>query len=124
MICRLSFLKNKGSDFIYGIIREGNRNYYITKILGFYDDNEHEKYSYDQYFIALDRDKKTLIKIYRFEPDARPHLNLSVLLLDNDKDGWVVNEKGYGCIGFLADKNLLEMVEHHSFDDVIINKCV
>lgn len=43
---------------MYGIIREGNRQYYITKIFGYYDDNKNKqkKYSYEQYYIVLDGD--------------------------------------------------------------------
>lgn len=109
---------------MYGIIREENRNYYITKILGYYDDNEQEKYSYGQYFIVLDREKKTLIKIYEFKPESKPYLDLSVLLLDDNTDDWVLNRHNHGCVDFLADTNLLEMVEHNSFAPGIIEKCV
>lgn len=54
---------------MYGIIREGNGQYYITRILGYYADDEYEKYNYGRYYIVLDKNEKTLIKVYQFKPE-------------------------------------------------------
>jgi hypothetical protein len=49
---------------------------------------------------------------------------LTVLLIDENTDDWVLNEHGYGCVDFLADKNLLEIVESNSIDNAIVEQCV
>lgn len=110
---------------MYGIIREGNRKYYITKILGFYGENGHRGGSLGQFFIVLDRAKKSLIKVYQYNPEVRPELDLRVILLDDDTSDWVLDSYEHGCVEFLAQiENIVEKVEHNSLEPWIIEKCV
>lgn len=112
----------EGSDDMYGIIREGNKQYYITRILGFYNDSEDPDLG--RYFIVLDRNKKKIQKVYLYNPEVKPHLDLRVLLLDNDTDDWILDEHEFGCVDFLSEVNLPEMVSHNIIDRDVIDKCV
>lgn len=86
---------------MYGIIREGNRQYYITRILGFYNDIGDPDFG--RYFIVLDRDKKKLQKAYLYNPEVKPQLDLRVLLLNNDTSDWIVDEHNFGCVVFCQE---------------------
>lgn len=109
---------------MYGIIREGNRKYYITKILGFYSDNENKKETFGQHFIVLDKEKKRLVKVYQFNPEVKPHLDLMVITMDDDMSDWIVDVNNHGCVGFLADKNLKELITENVFDAEMLAKCI
>lgn len=39
-------------------------------------------------------------------------------------DDWTINARGYGCVKFLEEYNLIEMVEHNKFKEGIVDKCV
>lgn len=77
---------------MYGIIREGNKQYYITRILGYYGDKNRPKDAFGQYYIVLDCEKKTIIKKYVYNPESKPCLDLSVLLLDDNTDVSEIND--------------------------------
>lgn len=109
---------------MYGIIREENRKYYITKILGFYSDNENKKETFGQHFIVLDKEKKRLVKVYQFNPEVKPHLDLMVITMDDDMSDWIVDEHNHGCVGFLADKNLKELITENVFDAEMLARCI
>jgi len=91
---------------MHAIVRKGNGKYYISVILGCYNDASND-YTH-RYFIVLNEEKDKIIRQPMFNPKKKPHLDQMVLLIDDNQNDWIIQEDGYGCINLFDKKNLLD----------------
>ena len=73
---------------MHAIVRKGNGGYYISVILGCYNDTL-DDYA-QRYFIVLNEEKDRIVKQRMFNPDKKPYLDQMVLLIDDNQNGWVL----------------------------------
>lgn len=92
---------------MYAIIRMGKGEYYTSTVFAYYNntDNSTEKKKrdtmYDKFYVVLDKDKKTLIKLQEYVVNRFPKLHLSVIIVDTDQSDWVfTDDRGNGTVNY------------------------
>jgi len=113
---------------MHAIIRCGKGEYYLSTVFGYFCNitatDNHQKYLeriHNQYYLVLDKDKKKLIKQYTFNK-ASKYLDLSILIVESNNEGWELDENGYGCVKFLCDVNQ-DTIEDE-LPDHLLTKCI
>jgi len=107
---------------MHAIVRKGNGEYYISVILGCYDDTPND-YKHSRYFIVLNEEKDKIVKQPMFNPDKKPYLDQMVLLIDDNQSNWIMREDGYGCVNLFNKKSLLEYANGKDIPSREINQC-
>ncbi len=107
---------------MHAIVRKGNGEYYISVILGCYDDTPND-YKHSRYFIVLNEEKDKIIKQPMFNPSKKTYLDKMVLLVDDNQKDWVIQEDGYGCINLFNTKSLLEYANGKEIPLGLIKQC-
>ena len=107
---------------MFGIIRLGEGTYYTSAIFACCRGSKAE-YDYDKYYIVLNEKKTKLVKQPLFNPEKKPQLELMILFLDGNQDGWYIDDCGYGEVDFLNPGLMLEQIESEELPDEIINQC-
>lgn len=107
------------------IIRLGNGAYYTSPVFGYYDDTNKE-YSYEAYYIVMDRERTRLVRQPEFDPvllKKKGGLDRMVLIYDADKTGWSEDERGLGGVDFLSKKDALSFAEGKPLPAEILTQC-
>lgn len=93
---------------MHGLVRLKGGKYYDTEIFGFFcpitSTDDYERYLqgiYNQYYLVLNEDKNTLCRQYTFDSSSK-YLDPAILIVDDDRSRWVIDENGNGCIDFLS----------------------
>ena len=115
---------------MHAIIRLGNGEYYTSAIFGHYDNvtatDDYERYLqqiHSRYYIVLNKEKTSLVKVYEFEPDTK-YLILNVLIVDTNCDDWEIDENGLGGVSFLPKNKVLKMLEDNQLPNDMLNRCL
>ena len=58
-----------------------------------------------------------LVKQPLFNPEKKPQLELMILFLDGNQDGWNIDDCGYGKVDFLNPGLMLEQIESEELPD-------
>lgn len=106
---------------MHAIIRKGNGEYYISVILGCYE--EPSKDYTHRYFIVLNEEKDKIIKQPMFNPNKKPYLDQMVLLIDDDQNNWIIQEDEYGCVNLFDKKALLDYAHGKDIPLDLIKQC-
>lgn len=121
----------KKVDFtMYAMIRLGNGEFYTSPVFGHYDNvtatDDYERYLqqiHSRYYIVLNKEKTSLIKVHVFAPDTK-YLILNVLIIDANYDDWQIDDNGFGGVNFLPKEKVLKMLEDHHIPNDILEKCL
>lgn len=94
---------------MHGLVRLKGGKYYDTEIFGYFcpisSADDYERYHqriYNQYYLVLNEDKSALCRQYVFDSGIK-YLDPAVLIVDDDRSRWVIDENGNGCIDFLSE---------------------
>lgn len=102
---------------MHAIIRKGNKEYYISVVLGFYRINpKADKY----YFVVLNEDKNKLIKCDQYFPGNI--LSPRLLIVDNDTSNWNKDENGIGEVNLFNKDELDTYCEKDEIPQEILNR--
>lgn len=93
---------------MYAIIRDGKGGNYTSTVFGYYCPVLPSRSSrrrlfariHNQFFVVLSEDKKRLVRKAVFPQKRR--FDPLVLIVDPDCEDWIMDQEGYGCVGFLA----------------------
>lgn len=114
---------------MHAIIRQGNGKYYISYVFGYYRNitatEDYEKYIegiHNPYYIVWDENKEKLIKWFAMQPNTK-YIVPQVLIVDMDKQNWIENAEGEGCVEFLSKAMIDSITEDGFQDNGIFNKC-
>lgn len=101
---------------MYAIIRQGDGKYYTSVVFGY---NRRR-------YIVLDEKKSKLVKQPLYEPNTQ-HINLLVLVTDENTSDWTITETksgNRGALNFLPEAELLDMVERGEVPEELLRRCV
>lgn len=108
--------------------RRCDGGHYISAVFAYYsnvtakrDIMRAQQYYSGSYFAVFDRDKKRLIKHCQFQVGF--FIDKSILIIDSDSTGFVVNENGEGCVDFLSKELLDSILDSDCQPQDIIEKC-
>lgn len=120
----------KEEGFMHAIIRQGNGKFYVSTVFGYYTDiRSQDKHQsaleriYNTYYVIWNEDRSALIRQYDMEKDTQ-YLNPTVLICDIDQDGWILDENGFGGVGFLPRETADAVCDSGVLSDELRRKCL
>lgn len=115
---------------MHAIIRQGNGQYYVSAVFGYYQDiiaaGDHKRYPDEvykpPYWIVLDPEKKRLIRWPTVAPDQIYYIP-QILIVDSDQSNWVMDDQGIGCVDFLSRELLDSFLDMDNQPEDVLKKC-
>ncbi len=99
---------------MYAIVRNGKGSYYTSAVFGYYcnitatDDYEiYLEKIHNQFYLVFDENKEYIIKKYIFPKESK-YLDPQIILLNDNQDGWIIDEDGHGCLGILSNIDFIQ----------------
>ncbi len=114
---------------MHGIICQGNGQYYISAVYGYYKNitatDDYKQYIqsiHNPYWVVWDKEKKKLIKWLNMKPNTK-YIIPQILIVNSDQENWKIDENGEGCVDFLTRELLDSFLDCERQPDDILEKC-
>lgn len=114
---------------MHAIIRQGNGKYYVSAVFGYYQDVNAEDYFerskeiiQKSYYIIWDEKKERLMRWLAYVPNTK-YIIPQILIVDTERDNWVLDEDGVGCVDFLSRELLDSFIDELEQPKDILEEC-
>lgn len=107
---------------MHAIIRQGNGNYYISAVFAHYRDTASQYPDKTDWWVVWDAEKKKLIR--QMNAVSLPTgIHLQVLIIDDDRHDWNMDERGIGCVDFLNKELLDSLLGSSQQPEELLEQC-
>lgn len=106
---------------MHAIICQGNGQYYLSAVFGWYLDRDGYD-DYRDYWIVWNPQKKRLIRWPTFR-QGNQGMTKQILIVEADRSNWKLNEKGEGCVDFLNKDLLKSFLDQQFQPQDILERC-
>lgn len=108
---------------MYAIVREGNGQYYMSMVFGYYDKGRGQNDYGHRYWVVLNKDKTALINQAALFPDSR-YLSPAVLIVDSDQTNWRMDNDKKQSVDFLPTEKLFKLIESNTVPEDALQQCI
>ena len=108
---------------MYAIIREGNGQYYMSMVFGYYDMGRNSNDYKHRYWVVLNKEKTALVNQATLFPDSK-YLSPVVLIADSDESNWRNDRDKMQSVDFLPTETLFDLIENNTISVELLQRCI
>lgn len=108
---------------MYAIVREGNGQYYMSMVFGYYDMGRNSNDYKHRYWVVLNKEKTALVNQATLFPDSKT-LSPVVLIVDSDESNWRKDNDKMQSVDFLPTETLFDLIENNTISEELLQLCI
>lgn len=111
------------------LVCQGNGKYYVSAAYGYFRDvtateslEKNRQMFRNPFFVVWNEEKTRLIRLKKYNPNVN-HIVPQALVIDNDRQNWLADEEGAGCVDFLSRELLDSFLDDEKQPKELLSKC-